>query len=107
MKENKKILAREVKPGMVIAIKRRKKYNDICLVISVSGYVEVEYQHIDYQDFYGDTLIGTIKGDTKVKVITGNERQYILEKIRERVFNHKSSINTIIDILNLIKAMEK
>ena len=100
-----KIKAKEIKPGMVIGIKRIKKYNDICLVTACSGYTEIEYTHLDLQDAYGGLVVGTLDGEEKVKVINGDQRKYIIDVIKKDVFKNLHDIENVVDTIRLIEAM--
>ena len=105
---NKKdfIEASKIKPGMVIGIKRRKKYDDFCLVLAVTGHTKVEYTHLDFQDSYGGALIGSIDGTEYVKVIKGKKKQHIFNHIKDDIFKWKWDIEHLIDTLRLIEAMD-
>jgi hypothetical protein len=102
-----KLMASAIKPGMVICIKRNGKWNDYCLVTAISGYSEIEYTHLDYQDSYGGLLIGSIKRDEVVKVMAGKERKLIISKIKDDVFRNLHDIENVIDTIRLIEAMGK
>lgn len=99
-----KIKASEIKPGMVINIKRKNYNNDFCLVTAVSGYREVEYTHLNFQDAYNGLMIGSIKGSEKVQIITGKKRQYIINKIKDDVFRSFHDTENIINTIRLIEA---
>jgi superfamily II helicase len=100
------IQASAIKAGMVIAIKR-DKYNEIALVLAKKGFVNVEFTHLDYQDAYGDALVGSIQGTKKVKVITGLKRKYIIKKIKDDVFKYLHDVEHLIDMIRLIEDMER
>jgi hypothetical protein len=104
-KDDDYIPAHSMQPGMVIAISRTRKYDDICLVIATNGFVEVSYTHLDFQDSYGGPLIGTIDGKEIIKVIRGNRRNFVIKKIKEDVFRNHRDIENTIDIIKLIEAM--
>lgn len=91
-----KIKACEIKPGMVIGISRGKldaKFPDIALVTATKGIYSVEYTHFNFQDAYGGQMVGTLKGSTKVKVITGKQRQHVIKTILTEVFRNLHDIN--------------
>lgn len=101
-----KIKAKNIKPGMVIAIDRGDDFGDVCLVLATSGFVDVEYKHLDLQDAY-DALIGIIKGETDVKVLKGKNRKDVIQKIKSQVFRRLHDIEATIDMIRLIEAMEE
>ena len=101
------IQASAIKAGMVIAIKRKEKYDDIALILAKKGFTDVEYTHLDYQDAYGSAMVGSIKGAEKVKVILGIQRQAVIKSIRNDVFKYLFDVEHLIDTLNLIQDMEK
>ena len=97
--------AQNIKPGMVIAIKRRKDYNDICLVTARRGHRDIEYTHLDLEDSYNGLMIGSIDGKEKVKIITGAKRKAIIERIKDDVFRKLHDTESLIDMLRLIESM--
>ena len=101
------IPASKIKAGMVIGIKRKREYDDFCLILAKRGFVDVEYTHLGYQDAYGSAMVGSIKGTEKVKVITGAKRKIIIKRIRDDVFKYLFDVEHLIDTLNLIEDMEK
>lgn len=85
-----KIKAGDMKPGMVIAIKRNKTFDDVCLVLARTGGksdMDIEYTHLDLQDSYGGALVGKINGNTLIKVYKGKKRKYVMAKIKEDLFS--------------------
>lgn len=93
---------------MVICIKRGKKkdINDIALVLAKSGFADVEYKHLDYNDAYNGVMIGSIKGTDKVEVILGEQRKAIFKEIRHDVFDRFHDAVDLVDTINLIEDME-
>ena len=104
---SKLIKASEIKAGMVIAIKRKVKYDDIVLVLAKNGFAEVEYTFLDYQDAYGGALVGSIKGTEKVKVIVGEKRKAVIKSIKDDVFKNYFDLEHLIDMIRLIEDMER
>jgi len=102
-----KIKASAIKPGMVICIKRNGKFDDFCLVTAVKGKSHVEYTHLDFQDAYGGLMVGSLSGDTEVKVVTGKERKHIISKIKDDMFKYLHDAENTIDTIHLIEAMDK
>lgn len=98
-----KIKACQIRPGMVVCFKRNGKFNDFALIIAVKGKIKVEYRHLDFQDSYGGSLIGTINGSENVQVILGEERKRIISKIKDDVFQYLSDVENLIDIIRLIE----
>lgn len=107
MKNKDFIEASKIKPGMIIGIKRKVKYDDFCLILAVSGSTTVEYTHLDFQDSYGGAMIGSIDGKERVKIIKGKKRQYIFDHIKEDVFKWKWDNEHLINTLRLIEAMDR
>ena len=101
-----KIKASAIKPGMVICIKRDTGWNDFCLVTAVRGKMDVEYTHLDFQDSYGGLMVGSLSGDTDVKVVSGKERKHIISKIKEDMFRYLHDAENTINTLRLIEAMD-
>lgn len=99
------IKASEIKPGMVICVKRDTGWNDFCLVTAVRGKTHVEYTHLDFQDAYGGLMIGSLSGDTKVKVVLGKKRKSIIYKIKEDMFKYLHDAENTIDTIHLIESM--
>lgn len=102
-----KIKASAIKPGMVICIKRDTGWNDFCLVTAVKGKSPVEYTHLDFQDAYGGLMVGSLDGDTEVKVVLGKERKHIISKIKDDMFKYLHDAENVIDTLHLIEAMDR
>jgi hypothetical protein len=101
------INASEIKPGMIIGIKRNDKYDDFCLIIATSGHVKVEYTYLDFQDSYGSTgYSGSIDGKERVKVIKGKKRKYIFNHIKDDLFKYKWDNEHLINTLRLIESMD-
>lgn len=103
-----KIKASKIKPGMVINVKRlsnKRVINDYCLVTAVSGHIDVDYTHLDFNDSYNGLVIGNIKGTTEVEVIVGKKRKYIIDKIKDDVFRSLHDTENIVNTIRLIEAM--
>jgi len=100
------IEASKIKPGMIIGIKRRVKYDDIVLVIAKTGFVKVDYTYFDYQDSYGGPFCGGIDGKEKVKVITGERRQHVFNHIKNDIFKNLHDVEHSIDTIRLIESMD-
>jgi hypothetical protein len=115
MKKTKKVVeeknlieASKIQPGMIIGIKRRgDKYDDIVLILAKTGFTDVDYKFLDYQDAYGSIMCSGIKGKELVKVITGKRKKHIFEHIQKDVFKYHSDVEDLIDTLRLIEAMDK
>lgn len=102
-----KIPASKIKAGMVVAIKRKVKYDDIVLVLAKKGFTEVEYTFLGYQNAYGGALVGSIKGTEIVKVIIGIQRKAVIKSIKDDVFKNYFDLEHLIDMIRLIEDMER
>jgi len=105
-----KIKANQIKPGMVISIKRhikKKSFEDICLVVAIKGKQEVEYTHLDFQDPYYGLMVGTINGEQVVQVVEGKKRKFIIQEITKEIYRSLHDTENIINTLKLIEAMER
>lgn len=50
-------------------------------------------------------MIGSLSGDTKVKVVLGKKRKSIIYKIKEDMFKYLHDAENTIDTIHLIESM--
>lgn len=109
-----KIKACKVKPGMIIiraynlGKKTKRSIYDYELVTFKKGGVEVEYGHFNGDDSYSGQMIGFMKGNEIVKVVTNKKkRAKILKGMLEGVFKRLHDSEDDVNLIRLIQAMEK
>ncbi len=94
--------AAHIKPGMLIETDNKS----IVLVTAIQGKIKIEYTHLDYETSINGLMVGTIDRDTKIKIITGEEKTLIVNLILKNTYQELSSINSIVDTIKLIKSMD-
>ena len=108
VKKNRTILAKFIHPGMVINCnpKEKEEHFHIILVTACSGFVEVEITHFGLQEAYGGRLCMTLNGEDEVIEIRGEQRLYVLEKIKDGIFKYFHDAEEDVNLIRLIEEIK-